>query len=732
MMRVAVAALVFCLACGALSAQKPAIPKSYPLADVHEIMTLPADTLARPSMFSPKNGDTVLLRGIVTVQPTIDPAHEDFRRLMAVGNGYAAYLYDADTSRRDYAGIMVVQSDTNAKFTNFHKLKKGDVIEVVARITLTPRQADYSIRRMGNTIAEVIADPTLAPIAPSMRLSAMPPAPVLPVTTFNTGNNQNGMGFQFATGAPYIGRMVEFRNLTVVQDNPSFGFADEQGNMMMLADQSCYFTHRGHRIEESEFRGYALGQKIRSIRGMITMSLIGNINGQQNVHPFTIAPVEMSDVDDLDRPPVITSVIRFAGQLFPTPQQGVELRFDVARGDHDIEPTKCLVEYSTDGTSWKTTPGSNATGSFTATIPAHEAGAVVRFRVKVADVEGNENVSPMNGIYYLRVLDRAAKIADINSAPPGITGNAIQFITGMRVTLEPTITADTTDIPGRIGNFLIVFQDDTAPLSAMSAQSFDGSDPIFGARRGDKIRVTGRLRAGAGAGVTFSEIENYETLSSGNTVEPARLSTSDVGPFYGNGNAGRWGGMLVEIRDVVVKDTNSPFGPNNGELTVADYAKRDSNHAFTRVALHNSRLKYCTSDSAATLDGRTKSAVGDRFAYIRGLLTPGNSGFRVMPRDNNDFGAVTDVAEHPGNSGVSVVPNPAGASPELQFSVNTGGNVRVTIADATGAVVRELLSEELTAGGYSVSVGGGLAAGAYFAIIETHAGRQAVPFAIIC
>lgn len=731
-------ALLFSVACllqfVSASAQNPAIPKEYPLLDVHDVMTLPADSLARPSMFSPRQGDTVRLRGIVTVAPTINPEADDYRRLMAVGSGYAAYLYDLDTARKQFAGILVVQSDTNAKYTNFHKVKQGDLIEVYARINVTPRQADYSLRRLGNTIAEILTDMDLPPITPSNHYSSLPSAQVLPISTFNTGtNNQNNQGVQFniAEGAKYVGMKVEFRNLTVIQDNPNFGFVDEQGNFIVLADQSCYFTHKAHRIEESEFRGYVLGQKILSITGMITMSLVGNVNGQQGVHPFTIAPVQMIDVDDLDRPPVISSVSRLPGRLFPRPTDPVNLNFNIVQGDNLVDPSKCIVEYSIDGTTWSNVTAVDAGGSFSASIPPQPANSVVRFRTKTADMKGFENMNPLNGIYYYQVLDRPIKIADINTLPAGITGNATQFITNMKVTIEPTITADTSDIPGSIGNFLIVMQDDVVPLSAMSAQSFDGSDPIFGVRRGDKIRVTGSLRTGTGSGTTFSEIDQYEVLSTGTPIAPVKISTAAIGPFYGNGIAFQWGGMVVEVNDVIIKDTNAPDGTNNGELTVADYSKRDSVHAFTRVALNNSRLKYTTRDSIATADGRTKPPVGNKFSFVRGLLSPGNGGYRILPRDNNDFGELTTgVVEYGVSAAADVSPNPANESASVRFTSKNGGFVRITLTDALGTPVRTLVSEILPAGNYTYGTGADLASGAYFAIVETPEGKRAIPFAI--
>jgi hypothetical protein len=704
--------------------------------DVHDVMTLPADTLSRPSMFSPKQGDTVRLRGIVTVAPTLFPDTNNFRRRIAVGNGYAAYLRDADTTQNQFAGILAVQSDTNAKHTNFHKVKQGDLIEVYARINLTPRQGDYSARRFGNTIVEILTDPDLPPVATSGFFKSLPAAPVLPVATFNTGtpNFNNGLGvqgiqFNIAEGAKYAGTRVELRNLTVVQNNPNFGVVDEAGNYIIIADQSCYFTFGGHRAEDSEFRGYVLGQKIRSLTGMITMALVGNVNGQQAVFPFAIAPVEMADVDDLDRPPVISSVSRLTGRLFPKSTDPVNLNFNIIQGDNPINPAKCVVEYSTDGTNWMNVAGTDEGGSFSASIPPQPAGSVVRFRVKTADTKGFENANPMNGIYYYQVIDRPAKIADINTPPPGITGNATQFITNMKVTLEPTITADTTDIPGGIGNYLIVMQDDVVPLSAMSAQSFDGSDPIFGTKRGDKLRVTGTLRTGTGVGIAFNEIEQYEVLTSGTPIAPVKVSTADIGPFYGNGVAFQWGGMVVEVSDVIVKDTNSPNGTNNGELTVSDYAKRDSAHTFARIALHNSRLKYTTSDSAAA-DGRTKPPIGNRFAFIRGLLTPGNGGFRIMPRDNNDFGTTTGVIDYGADAGAVVSPNPAGEAAAVNFTSKTDGYVRIILTDALGLPVRTLVSEILPAGTYSRSTGGDLASGAYFVIVETPGGTRAIPFVI--
>jgi hypothetical protein len=253
------------LLCASLWAQ------NYPRLHVHEIMTLPPDSLAVGSLLSPRLGDTVLLVGVVTVPPVLDPV-SDRRPLLWAGVRWVTFLRDSNPELTAYAGINVLQADTTVTSTYFDRIRPGDYIEVLVRITNFPTSADPVRNRLGPTQAEVITGAAARPVEFLDYERPLPqPIPVR-ISDFYTGPVGSGVP-NIASGSRYVGMLVELHNVTVVANQPVIVLSDDQGNQMYMRDQSGYFTTRAHRLRE--FVPYPVGQRIRRIRGYITASTVG-------------------------------------------------------------------------------------------------------------------------------------------------------------------------------------------------------------------------------------------------------------------------------------------------------------------------------------------------------------------------------------------------------------------------------------------------------------------------
>jgi len=84
----------------------------------------------------------------------------------------------------------------------------------------------------------------------------------------------------------------------------------------------------------------------------------------------------------------------------------------------------------------------------------------------------------------------------------------------------------------------------------------------------------------------------------------------------------------------------------------------------------------------------------------------------------------TGVAERPGQEvsplAIGLAPNPAKSAARLSFTIQTEGRVTVSLYDAAGRLVENLLSETRAAGTYSTAIEtGDIAAGIYFVRVET-------------
>ncbi|MDW7997569.1 MAG: hypothetical protein RMJ46_07840, partial [Bacteroidota bacterium] len=535
----------------------------YRRVHVHEVMTLPSDSVAVGSLLSPHLGDTVLLIGIVTIPPVLDPI-SDRRPLMWAGARWVTFLRDSNPSLRAYAGINVLQADTTVLTTYFDRIRPGDYIEVLVRITNFPSSADPVRNRLGPTQAEVITGAQVRPVEfLDYGLPIPEPLPVR-ITDFYTGP-VGGSVPNIEHGSRYVGMLVELQDVTVVANQPVIVISDDAGNQMYLRDQSGYFTTRAHRLRD--FSPYPVGQRIRRIRGYITASTVA---GQPQ--SFMITPVYPEDVELGTVPPVITSVQRDLSRPFPRSTEPVSITIGVRRGDFPLAYVRLLAITATDTLAIEAVRRGDTL--FTATIPPQPAETLVRFWIEAADTARTKVRMPVSGAYFYKVLDRRARIADIRHTlnPDGSSGYV-----GFRVVVEGTITADTSDIPNNAAP-RIYLQDDTTALSGIWLHTVATTDPIRSFRRGDKIRVSGVV-AELGARAQDRQVTALTSLalvdqdgdggfiSSGNTLPPLLVRTRDIaGRRQGELPPEGWESMLLELRNVVVTDSNADSPSNFGEF----------------------------------------------------------------------------------------------------------------------------------------------------------------------
>lgn len=600
---------------------------------VHEVMTLPPDSVAAGSLLSPRLGDTVLLVGTVTVPPILDPA-VDRRPLLWAGARWVTFLRDSDLSRQAYAGINVLQADTTVLTTYFDRLRPGDYVEVLVRITNFPSSADPSRNRLGPTQAEVITGPQARPVEFLDYGRPLPePVPVR-ISDFYSGPVGSSTP-NIERGSRYVGMLVELRNVTVVANQPVIVISDEEGNQMYMRDQSGYFTTRAHRLRD--FTPYPVGQRIKRIRGYISASTVG---GQPQ--SFMLTPVYPEDVELGMTPPVITSVQRDRARPFPRSTDSVPIQIGVRRGDFPLASVRLYVATATD------TVGLNAVGSdtlFTASIPPQPAESIVRYWVEVADTAGTVVRMPPSGVYFYKVLDRPARIADIRQS---LNPNGESGYVGFRVVLEGIITADTSDIPNN-GAPRMYIQDDTTAFSGLWLHTTATTDPLRSFRRGDKIRISGTV-AELGARAPDRHVTALTSvalvdqngdggfISSGNVLPPVVLRTRDIASRrQGEAPAEGWESMVVEFRDVVVADTNADAPSNFGEFTIVDaelFGTPAESIARVRVETDDGATRYGTRGT----DGKVVLQRGQRLEHIRGVLFYSFGNYKLVPRRDDDVG----------------------------------------------------------------------------------------------
>ena len=639
--------------------------QNYPKKSIMDIMTIPTDSLNVGSLNSPRVGDTVIIRGVVSIPPVVDFPN-DTRKIMIAGNrNHAIYLQDEKALA--FAGMPIV-CDTANTASNFIRLKKGQLIEVPIRITAFPAN-----NKLGTTQGEVIPKGIVEFIDDGI---ALPNPPAVSITMFNQGKaltpNYNVTG-----GAQYIGMKVEFSNLTVVSSvkgtnqRTTITVSDESGNEMYLRDQSNHY--RTDAVQLGTYTAPTEGTKIKKLRGYISSN---NIGGQ--AAPFMISPgiPEDLELDMGSAPPIITSVRSTRTNAFPGPSDIVPISMGIKAGALPI--TSVRAYYSFDGKGLDSISAEKRNDTlWTASIPAPSSltngTSLVKWYVRVNDQSGLSLKSPLGDTtgYYYRVLNRAPKIADIRER---LTSNGASVYEGYAATIVGTITASASDIPNAAANAPRVYiQDGNAANSGLFVRTTSPSSIVRAFPRGAKVQISGVIRENFGVTSIDSVITSETKLIAldGDQIQPVALSTTDFArKTQGSLPAEQWESMLVTFANVIVADSNADNTSNFGEFTIVDA------NLFNGATESNSKMRVETDDGATTYGSATsadKSVLnrGTQIKTITGIMYFSFGNYKLVPRNNSDVILGSVSVEESQNFNTEIIPHPAQPLSRIYATLST-------------------------------------------------------------
>lgn len=639
--------------------------QNYPKKSIMDIMTIPTDSLNVGSLNSPRVGDTVIIRGVVSIPPVVDFPN-DTRKIMIAGNrNHAIYLQDEKALA--FAGMPIV-CDTANTASNFIRLKKGQLIEVPIRITAFPAN-----NKLGTTQGEVIPKGIVEFIDDGI---ALPNPPAVSITMFNQGKaltpNYNVTG-----GAQYIGMKVEFSNLTVVSSvkgtnqRTTITVSDESGNEMYLRDQSNHY--RTDAVQLGTYTAPTEGTKIKKLRGYISSN---NIGGQ--AAPFMISPgiPEDLELDMGSAPPIITSVRSTRTNAFPGPSDIVPISMGIKAGALPI--TSVRAYYSFDGKGLDSISAEKRNDTlWTASIPAPSSltngTSLVKWYVRVNDQSGLSLKSPLGDStgYYYRVLNRAPKIADIRER---LTSNGASVYEGYAATIVGTITASASDIPNAAANAPRVYiQDGNAANSGLFVRTTSPSSIVRAFPRGAKVQISGVIRENFGVTSIDSVITSETKLIAmdGDQIQPVALSTTDFArKTQGSLPAEQWESMLVTFANVLVADSNADNTSNFGEFTIVDA------NLFNGATESNSKMRVETDDGATTYGSATsadKSVLsrGTQIKTITGIMYFSFGNYKLVPRNNSDVILGSVSVEESQDFNTEIIPHPAQPLSRIYATLST-------------------------------------------------------------
>jgi len=661
-----------------------AIAQNYSKRSIMDIMTIPSDSLNAGTLNSSKVGDTVIIRGIVSISPVVD-FPSDTRKIMIAGNrNHAIYLQDEKAT--SFAGMPIV-CDTANTASNFIRLKKGQLIEVPIRITAFPAN-----NKLGTTQGEVISSGIVEFIDDGI---ALPNPPSVTVSMFNQGKAVSPV-YNIVGGAQYVGMKVEFSNLTVISSVKGMNqrttiiVTDESGNELFLRDQSNHY--RTDAVQLGSYTAPTEGTKIKKLRGYISSN---SILGQPV--PFMISP-GMPDDLELDMgsaPPIITSVRSTRVNAFPSKTDIVPIAMGIKTGALPISTVKAY--YSFDGKSVDSVNAQKINDTlWTASIPAPislvNGSSLVKWHIRVNDQSGLSLKSPLGDTtgYYYRVLDRVPTIADIRER---LLSNGASVYEGYAVTVTGTVTASASDIPNAAVNAPRVYvQDGVTPNSGLFIRTTSPSSIVRAFPRGSKVQISGIVRENFGVTSIDSVNANETKLlgMDGDPIQPITVNTIDFArKSQGTLPAEQWESMLVTFNDVIVTDSNADGSSNFGEFSIVDgflYNGPTESLSKMRVETDDGSTSYGSVTSAE------KSALkrGTGIKSITGIMYFSFGNYKLVPRTNPDILLGPVSVEEDMRYKTEVVPHPAQSQSRIYANIQSTIQPTLFILDSRGQQVAAL------------------------------------------
>ena len=521
---------------------------------------------------------------------------------------------------------------------------------------------------------------------------------------------------RFSTGEPYEMMRVELTNLTVTSylstTNGTFNMVDAEGNQISTMDASKWFTTRGHRDPASTYALPSINTKVDTIRGYILTN-----SGQDAALGYRIAPLYPGDIKYGAILPLISTHRRNPVVVPPDSAARVSVRVTKQTGGSGL--ASVTLRYGLDNGAFSSLPMAYqaADSSYLATIPRQANNTFVRYYIEVQDSAGEKvrlassavggaGSDTSKGFFFYTSMNRPLTIRDIQYTP---YANGRTPYLGAVTSVAGVVTVDTTQIGlsplNTAGTNAWYIQDGNQPWSGLWIVATDtvARRQLAALRAGDSVIVTGTVTENFDVTQLSNVQAGVVVAAAGRPAPgPVVLPTGNFPPQSGNGLplAEPYEGMLVRFNNVTVANVYPTFSDPT-EFTVDGgtgpvLVRRDGTHSFTNVP-------------ADTAFGKTLLREGDKIAFLTGVMYYSFNSYKLTPRTNADFGAITVGVEDqqgdviPGSFALDQnYPNPFNPSTLIAYGLPRSGYVTLKVYNILGQEVRTLVSASQGAGRYTV------------------------------
>jgi hypothetical protein len=668
--------------------------------------------------------DTVAVRGVVIVKPGV---------LTYTLARYNVYIQDTTTGQL-WGGLNVLTNDTStqAQASGITAIDTGMVVTITGRVTEFGTQ-NNSLTEMFNYSASnpIYTSPPLIGIGAV--LPARPQPKEITVDSLAVGSKPMP-----SRGEQYESMYVIVRNVTVNSVDYSsgrFSFQDAAGNVGYMYDGSKYFTLRGHKLASAHYAPPPVGTQLGFLRGVVLPQGRTGTSGD-----YTIMPLYPGDIKVSNFAPSISNIVRTPSPPSRTSVVAVSWKVKNLNAGGHIDSS--FLNYKMGGAAWVQVKVAPTSGDslYNGTIPAANGDSLVSYYVQ-AYGGGVYGASPDPSIpNFYQIRQSGLTIHDIQFTP---YVNGVSGFVGDTVTLNGTITADTTDIKDFVSNRPRLWMASaTGAWNGMSMYDTSAAVGLDTLIRGDSVQVMGTVDQVNGH-TNLRVIKRTLLLRGATPIAPTVInwkfppgvdySLNNL-PVLGNATFEQYEGVLVHEDTSYILQVNAD-DPLNGGSHFGEFFIGSHGSTFGMRVDDNGCNNYYADTTTGSTGYQTAFASGhpnnppknrilhpgDWMTSLVAIFDVSFSEYKLEPRKNSDYGSITVGVEKIRN----VVPthyvleqnypNPFNPSTTISYEIPEAARVVLKVYNILGQEIMTLVDHQQNAGAYRMVFDASkLSTGVYF------------------
>ena len=608
--------------------------------------------LDQESDFSYMDGDTVTLKGVVTMPTGLSYAGDGVKFIFSDING------------GPWSAILCYDPDNSA----FPVLFEGDLIQVTGYI------GEYSTD--GSNMTELFIT------SPINILDFDQPLP--PVNLVKTGD------LRWPTTAEKWGNvMVRVEDAIVTDNNFQWDvFEMDDGSGGILLDDDSYQVANYFASPENGGVGKpSVGYTITSATGWV----YHHYGSYSDSTTYKLCPLYPDDIVFGEGPPIISDVNREPQVPDPTDS---EVMVSCKIEDNSVV-SSAEIRFSVNGGNYQTSTMTSSNDSiWTGLIPINDNEEINYYILAFDDGVDQDSVGVRSYPFNIQenqlgfVVTDDLKISHVQKTPWPSGTTRYQ---GCEVTLKGIVTADTAQY--RSGYSSYVMQDGSGQWSGLVFDTPLGEEAIL--TRGDEVEVTGTID-------DFDEDWSYKfdgntrlinstivVLSSGNDLpSPALISCVDVDSNSEDGDPESYEGVLVRLDNITIS-----VAADN----LLDWKITDPSGGTTII--DDDMANMGADNFMSTLEQ------GDQLDYVIGVFNYSFGTHKVQIRDLADLGQTVSVDNNIGLNAhkyslLENFPNPFNPKTKLRFELGGNEMVKLVIYDSMGRQIRTVVNGQTYDAGF--------------------------------